>query len=169
MNPLLLKLLPYAIAAVIGFGTGWQVNGWRWESNYQRLEAEYNKFKGGVAALGEQAKTKNAIQALNDLKLKERTDEQNRIDRAADRAAITRLRDDADRARRSPLPPAPAGSSRPDLLVLDRAEFERAHGEALSRLRDGARRLADEGTAATIDLNTGKMWLKLSTELRGRM
>ena len=167
MNPLILKLLPYAIAAAVGFGGGWTVNGWRWSAKYKTLETQYIKFKGGVAAIGEQAKTRNAIQALNDLKAKEYEDENNRAVHAADRVAIKQLRDDRDRARRSPVPPAPAGSSRPDLLVLDRAEFERAHGEALGRLREGARGLADEGTAATIDLDTAKKWaLKLSTTLR---
>ena len=167
MNLLLLRLIPFVVAAAVGFSGGWMVNGWRWDAKYTKLDAEYQKFKGGVAALGEQAKARNAVQALNDLKAKEYADEQNRMDRSRAAVTIDRLRRDADSSHRSPLPSAPAGSSRPDLLCLDRAEFERAHGEALNRLREGARGLADEGTAATINLDTAKRWmLKLSTTLR---
>ena len=95
MNPLLIGRL--ALVASV-FLAGWWVNGWRWESKYQKLDAQYQSFSQGVARLGEQAKAKNALQALNDLKAKERADEQNRRITAGLRADIKRLRDDRARA-----------------------------------------------------------------------
>jgi hypothetical protein len=159
MNPLALPKLG-TIVLILGtaFGAGAWLNGTRWESKYALLLNEYQQLKGGVAALGHEAEARNAKQALADIKSKERADEQNRRQHAADIDTITRLRRDADRARGSVVPAAPAGSSRPDLACFDRAELERGNGEALGRLREGARRVADKGTAAAVDLDTARAW-----------
>ena len=166
MNPLLIGRL--ALVASVFFA-GWWVNGWRWESKYQKLDAQYQSFSQGVARLGEQAKAKNALQALNDLKAKERADEQNRMDHARDAAIIARMRYDTDSARGSIVPPAPAGSKCPEgQACFDAAELERAERTR----REAVRGLVDEGTAIATDLNTAKKWaaevrLKLSTTLKG--
>jgi hypothetical protein len=151
VNPLLLGRL--ALVASV-FLAGWWVNGWRWETKYQKLDAQYQSFGAGVAKLGEQAKAKNALIALDQLKAKERADEQNRRITAGLRADIKRLRDDRARSGSGVVPAAPAGSVRPDLACFGRTELERAYGELVTEVRG----LADEGTAATVDLDTTKKW-----------
>ena len=130
------------------------------QARYDVLAAEKAAFEAKVAALGGQAKAAAVAREVQDKERKGRVDRENRKTVADLHSTITRLRDDADRARRGTLPAAPAGSSRPDLLCLDRAEYQRADGEATARLRQGARGLADEGTAATVDLNSARKWAK---------
>ena len=158
-----IALLMAALSASVGIQTHRLHSS---QAETAKVQGDYDQFKGGVAALGHEAEVRNAKQALADLKAKEIADEENLRTHAADRADIKRLRDDADRARRSPVPEAPAGSKRPDLACFDRTEFEQGYGILAQRLRDGARRIADQGTQATIDLDTAKRWaLKLSTTL----
>lgn len=121
---------------------------------YNALKTEYDTFKGGVAALGEQAKKDAAKKALDDLKNKERADDENKRVVAALRADIKRLRLEADRARGSFVPPASTGASRPDLACFDRAALESALRELVAEVRG----FVDEGAAATVDLNTAKLW-----------
>ena len=121
---------------------------------YDKLMAEYNTFKGGVAALGEKAKTDAAKQALHDLKNKERADNENKRTTTANAVAIARLRRELDAARGSYVPPAPAGTEHPELACFDRD----ALGSAIRGLVAEVRRLVDEGTAAVTDLNTAKIW-----------
>lgn len=143
------------LLVVLGIaGAGAYANGVRWEAKYGKLQASFNTFKGGVAALGEQAKTKAALQALADLKNKERADDENKRTVATLRADVKRLRDERDRARGSYVPPAPAGAARPDLACFDRAALESALRELVVEVRG----LVDEGAAATVDLNTAKLW-----------
>ena len=149
VKPLGILLVVLAIA-----GAGAYANGVRWEAKYDKLQASYDTFKGGVAALGEQAKAKAALQALADLKKQERADDENKRTVATLRADIKRVRLEADRARGGGVPAAPAGASRPDLACFDRAAFESAYGELTAEVRGGA----DEGTEATVDLNTAKIW-----------
>lgn len=124
------------------------------------LQSEFDAFKGGVKALGDAAQKRADAENLANAKRKADADKENAAAHAVDARAIASLRLAADRARGRQLPAAPSGSSRPDLLCLDRAEYQRADGEATERLRQGARGLADEGTAATVDLNTAKAWAK---------
>lgn len=141
------------VLGLIGFGARLEHN--RMQKKLDKVTAEYNQFKGGVAALGAAAKTAAAKKALEDVKAKERADE-NRARIAADnRRAIDRMRADADRARGRGLPAAPAGSGCPAALVCyDRAALERADRER----RDAIRKLADEGTAVEIDHREAVKW-----------
>lgn len=156
-------MIPYAtaikyvaIVAVLAtaFGAGWKINGDRWEVKYTALNSKFEQFKGGVAALGHAAEARSAIQALNDLKSKERNDEEHTRVTAAMRADIKRVRHDADSARGSFVPSAPAGAARPDLACFDRGEFESALRDFVADIRGQA----DEGTAATVDLDLAKVW-----------
>lgn len=121
---------------------------------FNALQSEYDTFKGGVAALGEQAKKDAEKKAADDAKLKKRIDDENKRTVANLRADIARLRDQADRARGSFVPPALAGTARPDLACFDRAALESTLRELVAEVRG----LVDEGTAATINLNTAKAW-----------
>lgn len=113
---------------------------------------EFAKFQGGVAALGAAAslaaKEKEAKDKLN----KEKADELHRAAIDTLNATVRRLRN--ARPSSSFVPPAPAAASRPDLACYDRPELERATGKFI----EGLRGLADEGSAATVDLNTAKTW-----------
>jgi len=156
MNPLVVKWVLIGLLLASCFGAGWKVNGDRWEGKYQKLQAEYDQFKGGVAALGEAAKLAADKEARRTKLAKEKADEANRYVHDNNLAVIERLRRDADGARSGGVPPAPAASGRPDLVCFDRTEYQRAYGGLVKEVRG----LADEGTAATVDLDTGKAWIK---------
>lgn len=171
LNPYTTLIKVGMIVLVLGtvFGLGAKWNGDRWERKYTILQTEYQQFKGGVAALGEAAKAKAAKENLDNLRAKERADALHDQTLADMRGVIARMRVAA--TKRNPggntLPAAPAGASRPDLATFDRAELE----SAFRRLLGEVRGLVDEGSQATIDLNTAKQWagevrLKLSTTLK---
>jgi len=167
MNPLVVKLWAVALILIAVFGAGWRINGNRWDAKYQKLDGEYQQFKGGVAALGQEAKTRNAVITLDNLKAKERADEEHTRQHGLDVSTIGRMRHDRDSAGGGTVPAAPAGSARPDLACFDREALKSAYGRLVERVRGGA----DEGTAATIDLNVAKVWagevhLKMSTTLK---
>lgn len=149
VKPLSILLVVLGIA-----GAGAYANGVRWESKYDKLQASYNTFKGGVAALGEAAKAKAAQQALHDLKNRERTDDENARTIATLRTDIARLRLERDSARGSYVPAAPTGAARPDLACFDRAALESALRELVAEVRG----FVDEGAEATLNLNTAKLW-----------
>lgn len=150
LSPIGRLVMAWVAGAAIGFGGAWTVQGWRLDA----LKSEYSSFKGGVAALGEQAKAANAKIALGNLKAKERADEENLRTTATLRADIERLRHDRDSARGSFVPAAPAAARRPDLACFDRDELESAIRELVVEVRG----LTDQGDAATLDLNTAKRW-----------
>lgn len=120
-------------------------------------EAKYNKFEGGVAALGTQAKKDAEAKRLKGIKDKEDADAENARDAAVVDAELARLRQLA--AERNSgggsMSAAPAGSKCPDgQTCFDSAQYRSAMGTADT----GARRLAGEGTSVTTDLNTAKRW-----------
>lgn len=123
---------------------------------YKALAAEHNRFKGSVEAAGRAQRDAAIVQAAEAIKQKEQADEDYKRRAAADRRTIDGLRKQLDAARDSRggvVPPSPAGSACPDGLVcFDRAEFERAHGILLERVRG----VADEGSAVTRTLDTVK-------------
>lgn len=149
VKPLGVLLLVLAVASA-----GAYANGVRWERKYDKLAAEFSTFKGGVAALGEAAAKAAAEKAANDAKLKAGADNENQRTVSSLRSTIARLRADADRARGSYVPPASTGASRPDLACFDRAALESAIRELVAEVRG----FVDEGAAATVDLNTAKIW-----------
>ncbi len=153
----LLRIGVYAalIASIYGAGAYFEHN--RMQKKLDAAVAQHNQFKGGVAALGHEAAARNAKIALNDIKRKERADEEHARRTAADRRTIGRLRADAALrdSRGGSAAPAPAGSGCPaEQVCFDRAEYQRA----LGAFDSGARRLADEGTQVTTDLNTARDW-----------
>ena len=117
-------------------------------------KAEYAKFVGGVEALGKAAEKSAKDQAMRDKLFKENADAENKRTTDTLRATVKRLRD--ANPGRSILPPAPSGASRPDLACYARPEYLGATGNFI----EGLRKLADEGTAATVDLDTAKGWAK---------
>lgn len=123
---------------------------------YEPLVAEHNRFKGSVEAAGRAQRDAAIVQAAKAIKQKEQADEDYKRRAAADRRTIDGLRKQLDAARDSRggvVPASPAGSACPDGLVcFDRAEFERAHGVLLERVRG----VADEGSAVTRTLDTVK-------------
>jgi hypothetical protein len=124
-----------------------------------QVRAEHNQFVGGVEALGREA-TKEALERdLWNTIHKRKTDEENARSRAAADRTIAGLRADAAArdTRGGSLSEAPAGSKCPDgQTCFSTSEYQRALGE----FDQEARRLADEGTSVTTDLNSAKRWAK---------
>lgn len=119
------------------------------------IQAEFDKFKGGVAALGEKAKEEALRKELEDKQRKEKADEENRSTVDNLNARVSQLRRERDAARSSIVPPSPSGSKCPEgQACFDRAELERT----LREHRQAVRGLVDEGSAVTVDLNTAKTW-----------
>lgn len=115
-------------------------------------KAEFAEFKGGVEALGRAAEKAAQDKAMQDKLFKEKVDAENVRLTAALNARTKQLRD--ARAGGGIVPAAPAGASRPDLAAFDRAELERA----VRALDSGVQGLVDEGSQATVELNTAKAW-----------
>ena len=127
----------------------------RQQAKYEVLLAKHNQFVGGVKALGSAAEVAAAKRKLLDIKAKEYADEKNRTDLAAARTRIAKLRAARNDSRGGSVSATPAGSRCPDGAVcFDRAEYQRAVGDFTA----GARRLADEGTQVSTDLNTAREW-----------
>ena len=143
------------LLGVIGVQT-WRLD--RSQTEFKALEASFEQFKGSVKALGEKAKADAALQQARDSERKAKSDAENARTRNALSIALNSLRRSTPDPGSRVLPAAPAGSSRPDLACFDRTLYQRADGETTARLFAGARSLADEGTEATIDLNTAKTW-----------
>ena len=139
-------------AVVIGMGAAIAVQTYRLDS----LRVEYAEFKAGVEALGDAAKKSAKEKEAKDKANKEQADAENARTTANLNAVIAKLR--AQRTSSGALPAAATTSSRPDLACFDRAEYQREDGVATAKLLGGARSLADEGTAATVNLNTAKGW-----------
>lgn len=113
---------------------------------------EFADFKDSVERQGKAAQQAADKQKAADIVAKENAD-------ASHSKAISDLNADIARLRkqRSPggfVPAPPPNSRRPDLICFDRAAYIAADG----KFTTGARGLADEGAAATVDLNTAKLW-----------
>lgn len=116
------------------------------------VKSEFATFRGGVEALGHAAEEAAKAKEAADKKRKEDADAKLAKYVALHADALKRLRD--AKSSGSFVPAAPAGSSRPDLACFDRAEYQRADGV----FTEGARSLADEGTASTLGLDVAKGW-----------
>lgn len=151
------RLAGYAILAAGLFSAGAYWMHGRATVKYDKLNAEYNQFKGGVQSLGTAAEQAAAKRKLLDIKAKEYADEENSRSLATARATISRLRAAAAKrdSRGGSVPPAPAGSRCPaGQTCFDTAEYQRAIGD----FDRDARQLADEGTKVMTDLNTAREW-----------
>lgn len=159
MNPftgpyaLLAKAIAIALfcAALIGFGA-YQMNKWN-QAAYDKLSAEYSQFKGGVAALGQAAIARKAVQELHDLTNKRRSDAENVRTTDALRADVKRMRDAIDSGRGGLSSPAPAASSS-DRICFDPAKF----AGALRSLDEGLLGIVESGSKAVTDLSTARDW-----------
>lgn len=159
----LLKLFPgqwaiYVAVLAASFAAGgtaaWKYQGARLDA----VKAEYASFVAQVKVVGEAAQKAATEQTERDKLAKRKADNENSNTLAALRADIKRLR--SANPPGSNLPAPSAATSRPDLLCLDRAEYQREDGAALEKLFAGARSLADEGTKSTVDLDSAKRWAR---------
>lgn len=162
-NPMLLVWIAaaaLALGTVSGGGVAWKVQGWRLDS----LRAEYSLFKGQVEANGKIAEANTKAKETQDASNTTEANHENTDTRAATVATISRVRQSADSSGGFvPKRSNPTGSA--EAACLDRAGVERATGEFYSGLEAAieghvatARTIADKGTAAVVDLNTGRKW-----------
>ncbi len=140
------------VVLVLALGAGVKIQTSRLDTCKTASEA----FKATVKAEGEAAAKEAARANLANIK-----------DMEAANAKITRLMADnggllkrlrSNNPPESRLPAVPANTSRPDLLCVDRAEYQREDGILIAKLFEGARSLADEGTANTLKLSTAAEW-----------
>lgn len=150
----LLKIGVYAaiIAGLIGFGA-YAEHG-RMQKKIDKVVAEANQFKGGVAALGQDAIVRNAKIALQDIKRTERANEENDRRIAGLAVTVRGLRADADRSRGGFLSAVGAAARSAEEAEKFRAKFERAY----RALVQGVRGVGDDGDAAVIGLDGAKDW-----------
>lgn len=135
-------------AFALGGSAAWTVQGWRLDA----ANAKYEVFVTKTEAAGKvQDAASKAKDAANKLK-QEKANEENLRTKRALTVALNSLRN--SRPGSSFVPAAPAGAVRPDLACYSRPEFVGAVGSFI----EAARGLADEGTAAAIDLNTARQW-----------
>ena len=133
-------------AIILIFGTLLKVQ----SSRLETCKAEHKAFVSEVERLGLEAKEKVKQQEVKDKLKKEVADAELKKLRA-DNAEFKRLRDGSGERR---LPQAPADSRNPELSCFDRTTLESAYGELVK----GLRIIADEGTEATLILDTVKRW-----------
>ena len=124
------------------------------EKEVARVTQAFNSFKAHVKVEGEEAAKKAKEQEMSDKLRRDTANAENKAIVASLNASIVKLRHDRDSARSGFVPPAPSGSNRPDLSCYDRPALESALGGFIAEIRG----LADEGTAATVDLDTAKKW-----------
>lgn len=127
---------------------------------YDAMKAEYDTFKGGVAALGEAAeKDKQRVEAANAANKKRADDElaKAKRDLAGLYDAYGRLREQS-RTRGSVLPTATPGASDPDRACFSRAALDRGLAEADGVLQDGAAKILLRGDTALNGLDVAKRW-----------
>lgn len=125
---------------------------------YQAEKVEFDKFVAKTEALGIAAQAKADQQKADDKLAKEKADATNAQTVTALAATITGLRN--SRPAGNLVPAAPAGSKRPDLICFDREAYKSAYGGLVKDLRG----IADEGTAATVNLDTAKLWAQRPTK-----
>lgn len=148
------RLATYAAVVLAIYGAGVYTEHGRMQKKLDKAVAAHNQFKGGVAALGQEAIARNAKIALDDLKRKERTDEENTRRARAHDALVRGLRADADRARSGFLSAVGTATRSTEEAEKFRAKFERAYRELVQEVRG----VGDDGDAAVRDLDSAKDW-----------
>lgn len=139
-------ILTFGLA--LGAVPAWVFQGARLDASV----AKYDLFVEQVKSVGELAEVEaKRIEDKYD-QLKKDADRENKLALDTLRADIKRMRN--ERPGGSFVPAAAAGSIRPDLTCYNRTEFV----SAIGRLVDGVRGLTDEGSAATVNLNTARAW-----------
>lgn len=114
-------------------------------------------FRAQVKVIGDAAQKKADATKAADEKRRKDADDENSAAVARLNADLAKLRANPNRSRGGSVPAAPSGSKcPPEQTCFDRAEYQRAVGDFDS----GARRLADEGSAVVVDMNTSLKWAR---------
>ena len=121
-------------------------------SRLDALREEYATFKAQVKAVGDAQEARSRQIEAEGRTNKEKADAENAAALAALTGTLKRLR--GERASRGILPAAAPGSGDPDRASFKRAELERA----LQQLDSGISGLLEEGSRATVNLDTAKRW-----------
>ncbi len=143
-----------AAVLVAGLGMAVKIQSARLDSCKEAAAA----FQAAVKAEGQAAEKEAARVNLSNLKAKEAANGKITQLLADNGTLVKRLR--SNNPPQSRLPAPDPASKRPDLICLDRAEYQREDGILVARLFEGARSLADEGTANTLKLSTIAEWAK---------
>ena len=152
--PLLWRLAGYALLVAGIFGAGVYAEHGRMQKKLEAKTAEFERFKGAVAAIGAEAARRTALTDATNHRNKERTDEENRKRADTERRAIRRLRADADSARRSFTAQVGALTRRAETAEKFGANFDRAYRPLVDELRA----IGDGGSAAVRNLDSAKDW-----------
>ena len=152
-------MIPVFLYKWIGIGVVMLVLGlavWVQTERLDAVKAEYAGFVAKAEAIGREQEAAAKIKDAENKAKQEKANAENARTKSALTIALNSVRN--TRPSGSFVPAAAPGAVRPDLACYDRAEYSGATG----RLVEGLRGLADESTAATIDLNTAKTWAQSS-------
>lgn len=119
------------------------------------VRSEYAGFVAQVKANGDAQIAKNKAKEAENKAIKERLDNENKDLRAKLAANAERLRN-AINSRSGGLSTLPVATVRPDLACFDRAELD----TAIRLYQSDLLGIAEKGATATLELNTGKVWVK---------
>lgn len=119
-----------------------------------KIQRDFDKFKGGVAALGEKAKAEAAAKETADKQRKDKADAENKRTADSLRADVARMRRERDSAGRSFVPAITTCPASPAEADQRQAEYQRAYRELVR----GIRELGDEADGEIVDLNSAKRW-----------
>lgn len=152
-NPMLLvwiALAAFVGGVITGGGAAWKVQGWRLDA----VKAEFKGFVDTTRVIGEAAQKLSDATKAADKKRQEQANEENKRTTDALRADIKRLRN--ARPGGNFVPPAATSARRPNLACFDGAELE----SAIRVLDLEVQGFVDQGSEATVNLDTAKMWAK---------
>ena len=124
------------------------------KSDLAKVTANYANFVALTKAEGEAQKAHNKITIANQQQLVKEKDIENAALHTALNDTVKRLRH--ARSSSSILPAAPPTSKSPNLACFSRADLD----TALRNFLGDTEEIAIEGDSATIDLDTGKKWVK---------
>ena len=133
---------------ILGLGVSLKIQSARLES----CKEEHAVFVAQVKAAGEEQERKAKAQAAADQKRKETADRENETSRTRIATLSRQLRD--ERAGRSYLPPAPAGSRNPSVACYGRGSLD----EKIQRTDAGITDILTILGADAVGLNTAKAW-----------
>jgi len=151
--------IEYILIACIAFAGVTGFYGWSKRVALDNCRAEFEKFKADVEANGRLAAAEaKRINAENLAKVEKANAEHEKL--LADNAAlVSKLRNTPSSRASGRVPKAPTDSCGAPETAEYFARLERAYGVLVARVRarfSDFRAIADEGTAAVIDLNTAK-------------
>jgi hypothetical protein len=150
-------------SAAVGAGAAWKVQEWRLDSakaETKLVQSEYDQFVTKTEAAGKIAEAEKKATIAADKLREGNANAENARTTAALRSDIKRLRGERDQARAgsSIVPAAAHGAANPETACFDRPELERALRGFIDQIAAGTRILVDEGSQATIDLDSAKLW-----------